>query len=335
MNSSKTAGLFPVIAALAGNTFITLIKFLGFLLTGSSAMFSEAIHGLADTGNQALLMIGIKRSLRDANADYHYGFGQERFFWALISACGIFFLGAGVTLYHGVTSLFNHEAVVARPIIFLILGVSVIIEVATLVIAYRELKLRSRETQFFAIIREGDPATLAVLYEDGVAVLGSVVAMISISLTILTGSPLWDAIGSIIIGVMLAGVALILIKKNREFLLKKAMPFHLEEEIVDLLMSEPTIEKVIDFKSSVLDIDTYRITCDVEFNGTELLKEINKRGELREDFAQVCANYSEFVRFCTEISDRAPRLIGTKINEIEKRIRERVPQVKHIDIEIN
>ncbi|MEK7624957.1 MAG: hypothetical protein AAB467_01245, partial [Patescibacteria group bacterium] len=123
--------------------------------------------------------------------------------------------------------------------------------------------------------------------------------------------------------------------KNREFLLDKAMPRALEEQVLDILNAEPAIEKVIDFKSTMLDINTYRVICEVEFNGTELLEDINDDSELREKFDIISKDYAQFVRFCMEMGDRTPRLIGTKIDAIEKKIRERVPQVRHIDIEIN
>ena len=335
MLPTQTAGLLPVMAALAGNIFITVIKFTGFILTGSSAMFSEAVHTAADTGNQALLMIGIKRSQRKATSNYPYGFGQERFFWALISACGIFFLGAGVTLYRGFVSLFGHAPVATHPIGYLILGVSLVIEIFTLVYAFRALKRHTPETKFLNTLRAGDPTTLAVVYEDAVAVLGSLLAMASLALTSFTQSVVWDAVGSILIGLLLVYVAIMLIIKNREYLLEKAMPRHLEEQVLAILNADPAIEKVIDFKSAILDINTYRVKCEVEFNGTALLKEAHNYGELRAEFDNLSADYSQFIRFFTELSDRAPRLIGTKINQIEKRIKEDVPHVRHIDIEIN
>ncbi len=335
MSSSKPIGLLPVIAALAGNIFITAMKWGGFIITASPAMFSEAIHSVADTGNQALLMVGIKRSQRKANKNYYYGFGQERFFWSLISACGIFFVGAGITVYHGITALLRPEPITANIVNYIILAVALVIESVTLVLAIKELKAHTTETKVSRIIRHGDPTTLAVVYEDGVAVLGLLFALAGIGLTALTGSSVWDALSSIIIGCLLALVAILLIIKNREFLLEKAMPRAMEEQVLDLLNAEPAVEKVIDFKSSVLDINTYRVKCEIEFNGTELLKEINNFGELKEEFEKIREDYSLFVRFCTEMSDRAPRLIGTKINEIEKRIQERVPEVRHIDIELN
>ncbi len=335
MTSVRPAGLLAVLAALSGNIFITLIKMTGFFLTGSSALFSEAVHSAADTGNQALLLIGIKRSQRKANKNYHYGFGQERFFWALISACGIFFLGAGITLYRGFMSLVRPEIITFNSVSFLILGISMVVETMTLVFAYQEIKKQSPETGFLNILHSGDTTTLAVIYEDGVGVFGSFVAAVSIALSWVTGNPVWDAIGSLLIGLLLVGVAIMLMIKNRSFLMDKAMPSHLEEQVIAILNQEVAIEKVIDFKSTVLGMNIYRVKCEVEFNGIELLREINKYGELREDFETIGGDYAQFVRFCTEFSDRAPRLIGTKINEIEKRIKEKMPHVRHIDIEIN
>ena len=107
VDSSRTS----VIAALIGNTIVAIAKFVAFFVTGSGTMLSEGIHTVADVMNQLLLLIGIERSKRDPDEDFEYGYGQERFVWALISAVGIFFLGCGVTLYHGVNSLLNPHPV--------------------------------------------------------------------------------------------------------------------------------------------------------------------------------------------------------------------------------
>lgn len=103
----KEPGFVSVIAALAGNFVITLLKAFGFMVSGSSALFSEAVHSLADTANQSLLLVGIVKSRRAPDEDSSYGYGLERFFWALISACGVFFVGAGVTIYHGISTLLH------------------------------------------------------------------------------------------------------------------------------------------------------------------------------------------------------------------------------------
>jgi zinc transporter 9 len=333
--SNAPRGFFPVVAALSGNFILMLAKFFGFFVSGSAAMFSEAIHSLADTMNQALLLVGIKRSQKGADNEHSYGYGHERFVWALISACGVFFLGAGITIYKGVSSLIHPEEVVLSPLIFIILFLALITELFTFYVAYRELKKNSRGLSFGRTIKEGDPVTIAVLYEDAIAILGVLVALIGITFSYLTGSHYGDAISSLIIGLLLACVAIVLINKNRELLTGRSIPDDMKENIIELLEAEPTIEKVIDFKSTYLNIGEYLIKCEIEFNGSALLKEIRETGNLREDYEIARENFPEFVRFCADFTDRIPRIIGTKIDEIEKKIQTDFPEVKHIDIEIN
>lgn len=333
MTHSKASGFWPVVAALAGNLFVTTIKFIGFFLSGSGALFSEAVHSLADTANQGLLLIGIRRSTKKATNEFAYGYGNERFFWALISACGIFFLGAGVTIYKGVDSLMHKQEAHISPIIFAILLISLIIESTTFFIALKEIRKNGHDLA--KSLEDADPSSAAVLYEDGVAVLGIFVAFISIVLTELTGHAYWDAIGSILIGILLGVVAIILISKNHEYLMGKAIPEDLKKAVLKILSNEPAIEKVIDFKSSILDFGKYRIKCEIEFNGPALMKEAYRDGVLKEEYEYIKDDYEEFLRFCVDYIDRVPRLIGNKIDQIEKKIQQAVPEIIHVDIEIN
>lgn len=327
------SGFWPVASALAGNLIVTILKFIGFSISGSSALFSEGIHSFADTANQALLMVGIQKSTKKADKRFSYGYGHERFFWALISACGIFFLGAGVTIYKGVTDLQQSSVVHISPIIFIILFLSLFIESATFIVALRAIKIKGRSLAYS--LRIGNPSSIAVLYEDGVAVLGILIALLSIALTHLTGQHYWDALGSILIGVLLAIVAIILIAKNREYLMEKSMPEEMQANIIAILRADSAIEKVIDFKSSTLDYRKYRIKCEVEFHGPALIKSMYRSGELKEEFEDIQNDYGEFVRFCVDYIDRVPRLIGSKIDAIEKKIQKEFPEVIHVDIEIN
>lgn len=336
VNQNKNiSGFLPVALAMGGNLFITAIKVVGFFISGSGALFSEAVHSFADTLNQSLLMVGLKRSTKKADENFSYGYGQERFLWALISACGIFFLGAGVTVYRGITSLQHPESVNITPLLFGILFTSLAIESATFFLALKELKKHGNGAGIAELVREGDPTTIAVLYEDGVAVLGVFVALVSISMTYLTGSHYWDAVGSIVIGMMLGVVAITLIAKNRSYLIGKDIPPHLRKKIIKIMESDPTIEKVLDFKSSVLDVGSYQIKCEVEFHGPALMKTFQRSKMLKAEYARVKDDYREFVKFFVEYTDRVPRLIGNRIDEIEKKIQKEVPSVKHIDIEIN
>ena len=327
--------MFPVAAALIGNFFVLIIKSLAAIISGSSVLFSEAIHSFADTANQTLLAIGLSRSRKKPDALFVYGYGNERFFWALISACGIFFIGSGVTIFRGITSFLTGHGIVAEPIVYVILFASFFIESATLIIAFRELRKKNERAGIWDIISSGDPSTLAVLFEDGVAVLGVMIAFVSILLTELTGRNYWDATGSIVIGALLGVVAIVLIVKNRRYLIGATMPKNLSTEIITYLEADPAIEKVLDFKSTVLDIGVYRIKCEMEFNGHALLREIYPTSDLRKKFNQVKNDYEEFKKFYVEVADRIPRLVGRRIDEIEDRLKTKHPGIKYIDIEIN
>lgn len=332
--ADETLGFVPVLAALAGNVFICLMKFGGFFVSGSGALFSEAVHSLADVSNQILLMIGIKRSTKKADEQFIYGYGRERFFWAVISACSIFFIGSGVTLMHGFESLVAKETIHITKIIFFILLTSLAIESYTFFLAWKELNSNGSGHKIKDLFKNGDPSTIAVLYEDGVAVLGVLVALLSVTLTKYTGEYYWDSFGSIVIGILLGLVAILLINKNRSYLIGRSMPSEMSEKIIDILTSDPTIEKIIDFKSVTLDVNIYRIKCEVEFNSPVLLNQIFKSG-LKDEYEHIKNDYEEFIRFLADHTDRIPRLIGTKIDELEKRVRSKVPEVRHIDIEIN
>ena len=335
MKPTHVHGLLPVVAALLGNMSVTVIKAAAALTSGSSALFGEAVHSFADTLNQALLLIGIVRSRKKPDRAFHYGYGSERFFWALISACGVFFIGAGVTIYHGIHSILYAEEVTITPIIFVVLAVSLVIETITLAAAVREIVRTHPQSSWKERIDEADPATLAVLLEDGVAVLGVVVATVAVGVSYLTGNPLWDALGSLVIGALLAVLAVSLILNNRSSLIAPPIPEHEREPILELLDAEPAIERVIDFKSEVLDIGVYRIKCEIEFNGPALFDEAYQQESLRGEYDEVKDDYEAFKRFCVDYADRIPRLMGRKIDEIEHTIRQRYPSVRHIDIEVN
>ncbi len=335
MTLKKTAGFWPVFAALVGNAFVTVIKFAAAFLSGSSVLFSEAIHSFADTANQSLLIIGLRRSVKKPDEEYIYGYGRERFFWALISACGIFFLGAGVTIYRGVNALLAPIEISLTSIVFYVLILSFIIESITLAVAIRELNRKHRRCDFLTKLQRCDPSTMAVLLEDSVAILGVIIAFASVLLVHLTRQLYWDAVGSILIGILLGFVAIVLIVKNRSYLIGRTIPPNLQEKIIEKLEADPAIEKVVSFKSTVLDMGVYRITCDIEFNGNFLMKEIFEKMDLREQFEEVRGDYEEFKKFCVDFADRIPRLVGRRIDHIEKEIHKEVPSVKYIDIEIN
>ncbi len=335
MALQHTEGFWPVTAAIGGNAIVTIIKFLASGISGSSSMFSEAIHSLADTVNQILLLIGLGRSRRGADESFEYGYGNERFFWALISACGVLFVGAGVTMYTGFLRLSEDRHIEFSPVIFAVLFISLLVESYTFWIAARALRRSFPDLPWLERLQAADPSTLSVYLEDAVAVIGVCVAAVSISLSYYTENPVWDAAGSVVIGTLLGAVAITLILKNRTYLIGHAMPEEMREDVIALLEADPSIEKVIDFKSSTVGFSKYRIKCELEFNGSALMKNIFKRSPLRGQYEEVHNDFEAFKKFSVDFADRIPRLIGNKIDELEARIKKRFPTVRHIDIEVN
>ncbi|MBI2612634.1 cation diffusion facilitator family transporter [Candidatus Kaiserbacteria bacterium] len=335
MALQHTSGFWPVVAAIGGNAVVTVSKFGAAIVSGSSSMFAEAVHSFADTLNQILLLIGLRRSLKKADDSFEYGYGSERFFWALLSAVGVFFVGAGITAYKGITSLLNPEEIEFSVIIFAVLLFAFFVEMYTFRVAARSLRAAHPEVSWLERLRRADPVTLSVYLEDAVAVAGVCIAAFAITASYYTGNPDWDAAGSIVISLFLGATAVTLIMKNRVYLLGRAIPEELQEEVVALLEADPAIEKVVDFKSAMLGWGVYRIKCEVEFNGGALLREAYRRRSMKEQFENVREDFGEFKRFLADYADQIPRLMGKKIDEIEKRLRAKHPSIRHIDIEIN
>jgi zinc transporter 9 len=184
-------------------------------------------------------------------------------------------------------------------------------------------------------LENADPVSIAVFYEDLVAVLGIIVAFTGIVISHLTGNILFDAVGSIVIGGLLAVAAMLLLNINRKFLLGKSIPKKVAKEIIQMLEEDPHIEKVIDFKSEVLDIGRYHIKCEIEFNGYALVEDIFQSEDMEENFEEVKKDYEQFKKFVIYQTNQAPRLVGRVIDNLEKEIMNRYPSIIHIDLEIN
>ena len=334
--SHKTEGNKSVVAALFGNIFVTIIKTVVAISSGSASMFAESVHSFADTLNQSLLLVGLKRSKRPADEARGYGYGIERFFWSLISACGILFIGAGVTVYHSIESLIHHGESNIHDFSYssiIVLVLALIVEGTTLYIAIKELKGDQKLTK--KVFANSDPVTLAVVYEDGAAVLGVIVAISSQILLHFTGNNIYDSIGGIIVGFILGFLAIILIVKNHQYIIGKYLDAEKTEEIIEFLMEDPCIENISEFKSVAIDMNKYRIYTTVEWNGSPLYEDIYEAGDLKEEFDNIKNDFTEFAKLMFKTTDRIPRLVGSHIDEIEKKIKEKFPEIVYVDIEIN
>ena len=324
-DSSKTS----VVAAIAGNSVILVAKSVGFFVTGSAAMLSEAIHTFADVLNQILLLVGIKRSEREADEHYPAGYGRERYVWALISAVGIFFLGCGVTLYHGVTGLMHPHAMESPEWAIGVLSISFILESIAFYIAYKALKEEAAGRPFFPFLRhEADPSAATVLLEDFAACVGVLLALIAIGLSSWTGALYWDSIGSIVIGLLLGAVAIALIIRNHQLLVGPAVPSDVRQTIQRILREHPTVERVVKLHARVIDLERYDITATIDFDGAKIAERIE--GQLAKAMNETDTDPKALARSVTEEILRA---VGQEIDRIEEAIRVEVPEARQLDIE--
>jgi len=323
--SSSTA----VIMALLGNAFVTTIKLIAFLLSGSGAMLSEAIHSAADTGNQVLLLVGLRRGEREADDRFHYGYSAERFVFGMLSAAGIFFIGCGITVYHGIHSLISPSMPQLTVTTFAVLGVSFVIEGGVLLFAIRSIAKQRGDVPFFRYVRtRADPATVAILLEDGAAVLGLVLAAAGIVLAYQTGNPMWDSFGSIIVGLLLGAVAVYLVRENREHLLGRAAPEGIEDRFTEIVVSQASVRSIRDVKTRQLTPDEFtfkaEITIDNDYFATALSRSLSAKA----------FDPSHREQTLQRIAALATDLIATEIAGIENAVRAEIPQARHIDLEI-
>jgi len=326
-----------VYTALAANSLVMVSKFAAFAATGSAAMLSEAIHSLADVGNQSLLALGIAKSSAAPTPEHPYGFERERFIWALISAVGLFFLGCGVTVYHGVSTLMKPDhggdAHLSPVILGSVLLFAFVLEGWALLVALRAVNEDRGDTPLLAYLRKStDPMTTAVLLEDGIAVAGVVVASICIGLSIWLGSPVPDAVGSIVIGLMMGVMAVLLVNRNRELLLGEAPDPALVARISDVISAQPEVEGIHDVKAIVMGGGRIRFKAELDFDAVELTRsELEKldldglaeRVQSPEDLREVLADFGE-----TMVD-----AIGAAVDRIEERAAAQVPELAHMDLE--
>ena len=212
-----------VIAALLGNLAIAVVKFIAAGVTGSSAMLSEGVHSLVDTGNELLLLYGMARAAKPPDESHPYGYGRELYFWAFIVALLVFALGAGVSIYEGVKHLQAPEPM-TRPVInYVVLGASMLFEGTSWFVALREFRAaKGRMGYVEAFRRSKDPTTFTVLFEDSAALAGLAIALAGVVASQVFDMPELDGVASILIGFVLAVTALLLARETKGLLMGEA-----------------------------------------------------------------------------------------------------------------
>ncbi len=255
-----------IFAALAGNTLIAVTKFIAAFFTGSSAMLSEAIHSLVDTGNQGLLLYGMKQAKRPADKDFPFGHGKEIYFWSFIVAILIFALGGGISVYEGIHHILHPQPPTNPLINYLVLGLAIIFEGAAWIFALREFRHTKGDNGYIrAINQTKDPSILVVLFEDSAALLGLLVALIGITLTHLTGNMLFDGAASVIIGCLLIGTSIWLARETKGLLIGESADPEIVAGINDIVQQSSIVDGVNEVLTMHMGPEFILVTMSVDF----------------------------------------------------------------------
>ncbi|KIO77745.1 cation transporter [Pedobacter lusitanus] len=278
-----------IYSALAANLLIAITKFIAGAFSNSASMISEGIHSLVDTVNQLLLLFGLKRSKKPADALRPFGYGKELYFYSFIVSILIFGLGGGISIYQGIIHIANPEPLGNPTWNYVVLSLCVVFEGTSLIIAAKAFnKVRGQETWWNAIVKSKDPSSFLVLFEDGAAVLGLFIVMICLVLGHGLNIPELDGIASLLVGLLLVGVSLILARESRSLLLGEGISPASREKLVAITEQVPGVVKVLTVVSTyqspeeVLlmlivtfkdDLDTHQINEAIDHIQAEIRKE--------------------------------------------------------------
>lgn len=246
-NQKHSSSLITVLIAVGANLLIAIAKTVGAFMTGSASMIAEAAHSWADAGNGTLLIVAEKKSVKPADRSHPLGYGKESYVWSMIAAFGVFMAGSIVSIYTGIKEWNAAESETDYTIGFVILAVAFVLEGISLLQAYRESKKHGEALNISAlgyVIDTSNPTLRGVFFEDLAAVIGLVIAAAAMGMHAYTGEPFWDALGSIIVGLLLGGVALFLISRNRDFLVGHKVTDKMHHYVLGKLLAHADIESV-------------------------------------------------------------------------------------------
>ncbi|GAA3697160.1 cation diffusion facilitator family transporter [Gordonia hankookensis] len=243
-----------IIAALLANAGIALAKFVGFLITGSSSMLAEAVHSVADTSNQGLLLLGQQRAEKKADRLHPFGYGRSRYFYSFVVALVLFSLGSLFAIYEGIHKIQHaHDHDLESPLVaVIILGLAICLEGYSFTTAYRESKPLKGKASWWRFIRNSrSPELPVVLLEDSGALIGLALALAGVGLTMLTGDAVWDGIGTLAIGVLLGVIATVLIVEMKSLLIGEGATED-EEQALLTALAAAGVDRVIHMKTQYL-----------------------------------------------------------------------------------
>ena len=292
-----------IYAALIGNSLIAITKFGAALITGSSAMLSEGIHSVVDTGNQVLLLWGLKRAQRPADDRYPFGYGKEIYFWSFVVAILIFAVGAGVSIYEGIHHIRDPAPIENVFVNYIVLGLATVFEGAAWYFALTEFrKVKGNQGFIEAVHRGKDPSMFVVLFEDSAAMLGLSMAFVGVLLTQLTGILVFDGIASILIGLILAGTAMWLAYETKGLLIGERANVDVIAGIRKIVQGHTEVNHVNEILTMHMGPDFVLLNLSVDFDDDAAAPEIEVA--VAEIDSEVKRAYPEVQRIFIEAEPR-------------------------------
>jgi cation diffusion facilitator family transporter len=298
-----------IYAALIGNSLIAVTKFVAATITGSSAMLSEGIHSVVDTGNQVLLLWGLKQAKRPADENYPFGHGKEVYFWSFIVAILLFAVGAGVSIYEGIHQVVAQEPIENASVNYIVLGLAMLFEGGAWFFALNEFRKVKGRFGFIEAVRRGkDPSMFVVLFEDSAAMLGLALAFFGVLLSELTGAVIFDGIASILIGLILAGTATWLAYETKSLLIGERANSHVIAGIRQITTNHPVVNHVNEVLTMHMGPDFILLNLSVDFKDKAAAPEIEVAvAEIDTEIKRV---YPEVKRIFIEAESRRASVLG-------------------------
>ena len=308
---SAEGGTRAIVAALAANLGIAVTKFVAFALTSSSSMLAESIHSLADSGNQGLLLIGGRRSKRDATTEHPFGYGRERYIYAFIVAVVLFSVGGLFALYEGFHKVSHPEPIESwQWVPILVLVVAIGLEGFSFHTAITESNQVKREESWGQFIRRAKaPELPVVLLEDFAALIGLGLALLGVGLTLLTGNGVWDGIGTLAIGVLLVTVAIVLAVETKSLLLGEAASPTVVAAICAALQADASVERVIHMKTLHLGPEELLVAAKIAVHHDDTAAEVARAIDAAEARIRAAVPIARVIYLEPDI-DTAIRQIG-------------------------
>jgi cation diffusion facilitator family transporter len=267
-----SASITTVLVAFAANVVVAIAKTVAAVVTGSASLLAEAAHSWADSGNEIFLLVANRRSRRPPDAAHPLGHGREAYVWSLLAALGLFVAGAAVSVTHGVQELVHPEPATAYAVGYVVLGVSFVLEGISFARSVRQARptaeLLNRDL-IDAVMATSDPTLRAVFAEDAAALVGLVIAAAGLGTRELTGSSTPDAVGSILVGVLLGIVATFLINRNREFLIGEEADPRVRAAAIEALLAEPEVARVTYLRLEYVGPRLVSVIGDVDLSGDD------------------------------------------------------------------